>query len=298
MCSQLLVRLPYLLTRKVTFNGSRSPNGIRPRAEHRLNINPKNGAMLMPSYPDTIRMETIGERFQELTKHVRSMLTGKRLNWSAKPPAYKEFPQAERLPLPPPTAATSSVDEALHARRSVRRFVPGSLSIHELSYLLWAATGAREQRQGHLFRTSPSAGGLYPIETYVLVNQVEDLPPGLYHYDVRDHSLQRLKAGPLGREAAACALDQAMCAQAPLALVHTAVFERTVWKYGQRGYRYIYLDAAHVAANMAIAAASMGLGSCQIAAMYDDEMNSLLGVDGTRESAVYMSVVGRPAKGE
>lgn len=243
-------------------------------------------------------MEKIGERFQELTKHVRSEMTGRRLDWSTKPPAYKEYLQAERLPLPPPTAATSTVGEALHARRSVRRFAPGPLSIGELSYLLWAATGAREQRRDHLFRTSPSAGGLYPIETYALVNEVESVPPGLYHYDVRNHSLQRLKAGPLGNEAAACALDQDMCAQAPVALVHTAVFERTVWKYGQRGYRYVYLDAAHVAANMAIAAASMGLGSCHIAAMYDDEMNELLGVDGTRESAVYLSVVGRPAKGE
>ena len=119
----------------------------------------------------------------------------------------------------------------------------------------------------------------------MLVNAVDGVPPGLYHYDVRAHALERLRPGPLGDEVAACALDQEMCAQAPAALIHTAVFERTLWKYGQRGYRYVYLDAAHVAANMALAAASLGLGSCHIAAIYDNEMNRLLGVDGQRERA-------------
>jgi len=75
----------------------------------------------------------------------------------------------------------------------------------------------------------------------------------------------------------------------------TAVFERCRWKYGERAYRYVYLDAGHIAQNLALAAVSLGLGSCQIAATFDDEVNELLGVDGEEESVLYMSVIGRPA---
>lgn len=243
-------------------------------------------------------MENIGERFQEETKHVRSAMEGRGLDWDRKPPTHKEYPDAPRIPLPPPTARTSSVDEALHRRRSVRRFAPGPMALEDLSYLLWAATGIRERRGERSLRTSPSAGALYPIETYVAVNAAEGVHQGLYHYDIRKHALEQLRLGPLGDEVSAAALDQDMCSNAPIVLIHTAVFGRTVWKYGQRGYRYVYLDAAHVSAQMTLAAASMGLGSCQIAAIYDDEMNALLGADGVRESVIYMSVVGRPAKGE
>jgi SagB-type dehydrogenase family enzyme len=86
-----------------------------------------------------------------------------------------------------------------------------------------------------------------------------------------------------------------MCADAPVVFIWTAIFERSRWKYGQRAYRYVYLDAGHVAAHLALAAVATGLGSCQIAATFDDEVNDLLGVDGVDESVLYMSVVGRPA---
>lgn len=241
-------------------------------------------------------MDNIGEQFQERTKHVRSAASGRAIDWERKPPTHKEYPEAKLFRLPSPATQTSSMDEALRNRRSVRRFAPGPMALADLSFLLWAATGIRESRGGHSFRTAPSAGALYPIETYVAVNSVEGLPQGLYHYNVRAHALEQLRAGPIGDEVSRAALDQDMCAEAPVVLIHSAVFERTVWKYGQRGYRYVYLDAGHVSAQMSLAAASMGLGSCQIAAIYDDEMNRLLGVDGVKESVLYMSVVGRPGE--
>lgn len=73
-----------------------------------------------------------------------------------------------------------------------------------------------------------------------------------------------------------------------------AIFQRSKWKYHQRAYRYVYLDAGHIAQNVALAAVALGLGSCQVAALYDDEVDALLGVDGTEESVIYMTVVGRP----
>ena len=123
------------------------------------------------------------------------------------------------------------------------------------------------------------------------------MPPGIYHYSIADHRLELVRKGALGEELARAALDQGMCARAPAVLIWTAVFERCRWKYGERAYRYVYLDAGHVAQNLSLAAVSLGLGSCQIAATFDDEVNELLGVDGEEESVLYMSVVGRPREG-
>jgi len=94
--------------------------------------------------------------------------------------------------------------------------------------------------------------------------------------------------------AAQIALDQQTAHWPNLPLVATAVFPGSKWKHGQRAYRYVYLDAGHIAQNVALAAMALGLGSCQIAAIYDDEVNALLGVDGVEESAIYLTVVGRP----
>ena len=83
-----------------------------------------------------------------------------------------------------------------------------------------------------------------------------------------------------------------MCKYASVVIIWTAIFNRSKWKYGQRAYRYIYLDAGHIAENFALASTSLGLGSCQIAALFDDEVNELIGVNGKEESVIYMSVLG------
>lgn len=237
----------------------------------------------------------IGSEFQERTKNRRGGLDGHELDWNSKPPTYKTYPDAPHVLLPPPLRNTTTFDEAIQARRSTRNYTADPIAIEELSYLLWSCTGIREHRGQHAFRTAPSAGALYPIETYVVVNDVSGLASGLYHYSVRDNSLDTLRPGDLGEEVAHGALEQDMCAFAPVVFIWTAVFARTLWKYGQRGYRYIYLDAGHIGAQLSLAATSLGMGSCQIAAMFDDEVNALLGVDGVEEGVVYMSVVGHPS---
>jgi SagB-type dehydrogenase family enzyme len=239
----------------------------------------------------------IGEAFQEETKHRREAMEGRELDWNNKPPIYKDYPNAVVVKLPPPKATASSLSEILHKRKSVRRFSERPLSLDELSFLLWSSTGIREIRGNHAFRTAPSAGALYPIETYLAINSVESLKPGLYHYRIKDHDLELLREVYIGEELAHAALEQEMCAQAPVVFIWTAMFARSCWKYGQRAYRYVYLDAGHIAAHLALGAESIGLGSCQIAATFDDEVNSLLGVDGKEESAIYLSVVGQPFSG-
>ena len=187
-----------------------------------------------------------------------------------------------------------SLDGALRRRKSVREFARRPLVAGQLSYLLWASTGIRATEGVHAFRTAPSAGALYPIETYLTVNRVEGVRPGVYHYGIRRHDLEEICAGHFGMETARAALGQEMCAGAGAIFIWTAVFARATWKYGQRAYRYIYLDAGHIAENLALAAVSLGLGSCQIAALFDDEVNALVGADGSRESVLYMTAVGWP----
>jgi SagB-type dehydrogenase family enzyme len=127
-----------------------------------------------------------------------------------------------------------------------------------------------------------------------VINNVTGLPAGIYHYNIAKHVLEELVLGNFSREIANAALAQNMCMTAPAVIVWSAIFERSRWKYRQRAFRYIYLDAGHIAQNLALSATSIGLGSCQIGAIYDDEVNALLGIDGVEESAIYLSAVGHP----
>jgi SagB-type dehydrogenase family enzyme len=239
--------------------------------------------------------ENSGDQFQTATKYVRGELPGGALDWANKPGTYKRYPRAERLVLAPPqTAGGADLWDVLARRRSVRRFQHAAVSQSELSQLLWAAQGITRRGNGHGFRTAPSAGALYPVETYLVLHSVDGIPPGVYHYAVETHELEQLRSGDYRLEAASAALDQDIAARASVVFVWTAVFARSKWKYRQRAYRYVYLDAGHIAANVALAAVALGLGSCQVGALYDDEANALLGVDGEEESTIYMTVVGRP----
>jgi len=240
-------------------------------------------------------MDDVGDRFQRQTKYSPETMAGGGLDWSAKPETYKTYPDAARIALPAfAPDRPMALDTTLRRRRSVRDFEAQALSLGQLGYLLWASTGIGRTEGGYEFRTVPSAGALYPIETYVVANDVRKLEPGLYHYAIADHELEQLKTGDLGRAVAMAALRQGMCRAAPVVFIWTAVVERSKWKYRQRAYRYIYLDAGHIAENLALAAVSLDLGTCQIAALFDDEVNAILGVDGVEETTIYMSVVGHP----
>jgi SagB-type dehydrogenase family enzyme len=127
-----------------------------------------------------------------------------------------------------------------------------------------------------------------------VIHRVDRIEAGVYHYDIQHHRLDQLKKGDYQVAIAQAALDQDMCAHAAVVFVWTAMFNRSKCKYGQRAYRYIYLDVGHIAENLALGTVSLGLGSCQIAALYDDEVNALIDVDGSKESVVYLSAVGVP----
>ena len=240
--------------------------------------------------------EGIGDRYQRETKYTRESLKGGMLDWENKPETYKEYPESPQVELPPfDGIKTLNTMEAIKKRRSVRHYSGKPLSLEELSYLLWASSGIQRVERGHAFRTAPSAGALYPIETYVLVDAVEGVGPGAYHYSVKTHRLEELRTGHLGHDIVMAALNQKMCIEAAAIFIWTAVFGRSKWKYKQRAYRYVYLDAGHIAGNLTLAATAVGLGTCQIGAIFDDEVNAIIGVDGKEESAIYLSLVGHPA---
>lgn len=243
--------------------------------------------------------EKVGEQFHQNTKYERGKLPRGSLDFSNRPSVYKEYPNARKVTLPSPeTSKGLGLWDALTRRRSVRVFSGQPISKKELSQLLWATQGITKASVpaygGRLgLRTAPSAGALYPIETYLCVNNVEGIEPGLYHYSVESGDLELIQEGELGLALADAALEQRMLAAGNVVFIWSAVFERSKWKYRQRTFRYVFLDAGHIAQNLALAAEGMDMGSCQVAAFYDEEVNHLLHLDGKTESAIYLSVVGK-----
>lgn len=238
--------------------------------------------------------DSIGDLFQQETKYHRDGLFGGKVDLAGRHEPYDKS-NAQKIQLDPPQVSGGShIWEVIKSRRSVRQYEDSAIDKSDLSQLLWATQGITAKFRQIGFRAAPSAGALYPIETYVVVNRINGIEPGIYHYEIESHTLAQLKKGYFGRAAARAAMDQGMVERASAVFIWSAVFERSKRKYRDRAYRYVYLDAGHIAQNLALAAVALGLGSCQIGALYDDEVNELLGLDGTNESVVYMSAVGRP----
>ncbi len=238
--------------------------------------------------------ETIGEKFQRDTKYDRKRMPRGSVDLDGKPPMYKEYPEARKIALNAvERCGDMSLHEALLRRKSQRRFIDAPISLDMLSCVLWSSSGIQRKEMGFEFRTAPSAGALYPIETYIIANRVAGIENGVYHYQVKHHLMEELQLGDFGGRIEHAALGQQMCAGAAAVIVYTALFERSVWKYKQRGFRYIYLDAGHMAQNLALASTSIGLGCCHIGSMFDNEVNEIIGADGIRESVLYMSVIGQ-----
>jgi SagB-type dehydrogenase family enzyme len=205
----------------------------------------------------------------------------------------------EVIALPYPKLRGSvSVEEALANRRSVREFREEPLTLEELGQILWAAYGISEVTYG--LRTAPSAGAQYPLELYAVVGErgveTQDgfLTPGVYHYDPHAHAISLRKAGDYRRELYHAALDQTWVLTAPVSLVFTAVYSRTVRIYGERGrVRYVPMDLGHAAQNVYLQATAMGLGTVAVGAFYDDEVARILDLP-AEETPLYIMPIGRP----
>lgn len=237
----------------------------------------------------------IGNQFQEETKYTPERIGGHTLDWKSFPEQFKSYERPLAVvALPrPELAGDPDLWKALRkrrSRRSYRRAEPMSLGI--LSTLLWASQGITERYGETLFRTAPSAGGLFPVETYLNIRLVKGLEEGIYHFRPSRFDLEFLKKGEFSRVLAEAALGQEIVASAQVTFIWSAVLPRSKWKYRQRAYRYIYLDAGHICENLYLAAEALGLGVCAIGAFFDDDANELLGIDGTDETVIYMATAG------
>ncbi len=195
------------------------------------------------------------------------------------------------IPLPAPRLRSdTSVEEALLRRRSHRSFASSPLSLQEVAQLLWAAQGITEKSLG--FRTAPSAGALYPLEVYLVAGQVEGLSPGVYRYLPKEHALSEVLLGDRREELFRVALFQRWVREAPAVLVFTASYERTTRKYGERGIRYVHMEAGHAAQNVYLQAEALGLGTVAVGAFEDRGIQKVLGLP-ENEQPVYLMPVGR-----
>jgi SagB-type dehydrogenase family enzyme len=199
-------------------------------------------------------------------------------------------PQSAIIALPKPeTAGNVSVEQALHSRRSLRTYSRAALSLQEAAQLAWAAQGVTS-RSG--YRTAPSAGALYPLETFLCAGRVEGLQPGVYKYRPERHDLQLLAAGDRRAELAAAALSQAWVRDAPLTLALAAVFARITGRYMQRGIRYAWMEAGHAAQNILLQAVALGLGGVPVGAFDDRAVARILRM-ASPEEPLYLIPVGR-----
>jgi SagB-type dehydrogenase family enzyme len=241
----------------------------------------------------------IGDTFQKETKYTPQSLGGHYLDWENMPERYKSYPDSvTKVALPDPQIGKgANIWEVFFKRRSERDYSRDEVMPPDaLSLLLWATQGITAAAGNFQFRSAPSAGGLYPIETYLFVRSVGDLEQGLYHFRPLEFDLEFIKPGDFGRSLAEAALGQGMLAEAQVVFIWTAVVARSKWKYRQRAYRYIYLDAGHIAQNLYLAGTAAGIGVCGIGAFFDDQVNGLIGVDGTEETALYLASTGYIAK--
>ncbi len=181
-----------------------------------------------------------------------------------------------------------SVEESLLRRRSVRQYQEKEITLDEVSQLLWAAQGITRKEIG--FRTAPSAGATYPIETYAVVGSVKGLKAGIYHYQPQGHTLVLKLKGDQRSELRQAALNQGMITEAPINLIFAANYSRTTRRYGEeRGKRYVYMEAGHIGQNVHLQAEALGLGTVVIGAFKDDEVKNILMIN---EEPLYIMPVG------
>jgi SagB-type dehydrogenase family enzyme len=243
--------------------------------------------------------DNIGKEFMRKTAH-QSLSPPGETTGIAQPPLQLPVPEAAaRIPLPEPKMlGTHPLDlySVLQRRRSVREYSAQPISLLELSFLLWATQGVREVTdRPATSRPVPSAGARHAFETYLLINRVCESNPGLYRYVALEHALIELDmaAEVAERIASACRNSKPLCEASAVTFLWVAVAERMTWKYSERGFRFLHLDAGHVCQNLYLAADTISCGVCAIGGFNDEAINALLGLDGENHFVIYLATVGK-----
>ena len=199
-------------------------------------------------------------------------------------------PTDAMISLPEPvTDGSVSLEKALSLRRSIRTYAEEALSLAELAQLLWSAQGITNERG---FRTAPSAGATFPLEMFVMVNNVEGLDKGIYHYHPEGHVLELMRTNDVSEALFRACLSQSMILDGGAVLVFAAVYERTTARYGDRGERYILNEIGHASQNVHLQAAALDLGTVVIGAYQDDDVEDILSL-GEPYRVLYLMPVGK-----
>ncbi|HOV69079.1 MAG TPA: SagB/ThcOx family dehydrogenase [Clostridia bacterium] len=223
------------------------------------------------------------EQFLEMTKSKNSTVKGER------PLEAPDEKSGIQLPSYQPEGY-----EIFAARRTIRDFTADALTIGELSFLLWATQGATGENARGILRTAPSAGATHPLDTYLMIRRVKGIKPGIYKFIRNSNMLAEVNTAP-----GACEKFTEYCKSQPVVQSAAVVFfwvsdiNRSYWRFGNRAYRYLFIDAGHICGNLYFAAQAVNCGVCAIGAFDDDAMNSFLGLDGIKRMAVYGAAVGK-----
>lgn len=196
------------------------------------------------------------------------------------------------MPVDKITCGKASIIDTISQRRSTRKFNKENINLEELSYLLWATQGIRENHKNYSLRTVPSAGARHCFETYLFINRVEGLEQGLYRYLPLDNKLCIISSEPDLK----AKLNNAMENQnfnCAVTFIWTAIPYRMEWRYSIVSHKMIAIDVGHVCQNLYLAAESAGCGCCAIGAYAQEKVDSILQVDGEEEFTLYMATVGK-----
>ncbi|MBC8400590.1 MAG: SagB/ThcOx family dehydrogenase [Candidatus Marinimicrobia bacterium] len=200
-------------------------------------------------------------------------------------------PINEKIKLPKPKYdSNTSVEHALLERRSVRMYKDEPLTLIEVSQLLWAVQGITDSSRG--FRTAPSAGALYPLDVYVVIGNVVGVTKGVYKYKPYEHELVKVRNGNVRDELTIAALGQTWVGESAIVIVFSAVYERTTQKYGNRGIRYVHMEAGHAAQNVYLQSVPLNLGTVVVGAFEDEEVRKILNMS-DEEQPLYIVPVGK-----
>lgn len=220
------------------------------------------------------------------------------------PPVQKPYPEGAALVdlVKPEDIALGDVSLAklINRRRSRRDYTETPLTNEELSFLLWSAQGishAERDDTGKItrhLRTVPSGGARHPFETYLIINRVEGIEPGLYRFLPVEHKLLPIRPGKdVPQLLADACYGRKFAAEAAVAFVWSATPYRTEWSYGYIAHRMIAMDAGHACQNLYLSAEAIGAGACALLGYDQEKLDRLIGVDGKDEFAVYLATVGK-----
>ena len=207
---------------------------------------------------------------------------------------FKTYPESKQIPLPKAGLAGVTLEAAILKRRSGRKFAPAPMTLSELSALLYFGAGVcRPRGNDNLSRRAyPSAGARYPIETYIAVLRAEGLVPGIYHYNVKGHSLEFLSGGDVKNKIVSIFREEWVL-EAGAVFIFSLVHDRSTRKYGNFAFKSMLIEAGHIAENMYLVAAALKLKCCSLARVRQAGANAALCTDGIEEIPFYALAAGK-----